>query len=176
MEIYYRKEVIDTLGVGYLFIDNCSLILISSYQKEFSNILSSLKDQGKVLVTIPSIAFEFSRTDNIQVYNTRRKFLEDYVSIYPIEKHLKGLSNALTITVQKIAGNASYSDFLLYYCLYHFREAHLLTENHKDFKTAILDRETVITIDTDKDIRNTALYSFSSTKYERFAAKILKEI
>jgi len=176
MKLYYQKEIIDKLGVGYLFIDTCTLILVTNYLEEFSPVLRSLKNQGKELVTIPSVEFEFSRTDNIQVYNTRAQFLKDYVSIYPIEKHLEGLSNALTLTVQKLAPNASYSDFLLYYCLSKFRSAHLLTENHKDFKTAILDRESIFTIDTDKDIRNTALYRFSFTKYEKIAAQILKEI
>src|SRR5258708_1221461 len=177
MKLYYQKETIFNLGVGYLFIDTCTLILITNYQKEFANILDELKAQGKQLVTIPSVAFEFTRTDSISAYNTRTKFLENYVSIYPIEKYLDGLNNALTLIVQKLNPNASYSDFLLYYCLYKFdsKQTHLLTENHKDFKTAILDRESIFTIDTDKDIRNTALYSFSTIKYEKVAAQILKE-
>lgn len=175
MELYYRKEIIDNLGFGFLFIDNCSLILISTYQKEFGEVLESLKEQDRVLLTIPSIAFEFLRTDNLKTRNTRTQFLKSYITVYPIEKHLKGFDNALTPIVQKVSPGASYSDFLLHYCLYKFPGSYLLTENHKDFKTSLLDRKSIFTIDTDKDIRNTALYGFSSDKYEKIAAKVLKE-
>ncbi len=176
MKLYYQKEIIDNLGVGYLFIDTCTLILLTTYLEEFSSVLRSLKDQGKELITIPSVEFEFLRTDNLLVYNSRAQFLKDYVTVYPIEKHLDKLSSALKLTIQKVAGTASYSDFLLYYCLYTFHHAHLLTENYKDFKTSLLDRESVFTIDTDKDIRHTGLYRFSPVKYEKIAATLLKEV
>lgn len=174
MEIHYHKEIISNLGVGYLFIDTCTLILVTSYLEQFGEIISQLEQQGKVLVTIPSVAFEFTRTNNVESYNTRARFLNNHVSIYPIEKHLGGF-NALTPVVQKINPGASYSDFLLYCCLYKFNQSHLLTENHKDFTTALLNRETILTVDTEKQIRNTALYSFSMPKYEKIAAQILEE-
>lgn len=174
MKIHYDKESLSKLGVGYTFLDTSSLIAIVSYEKEFSDIIFELKESGRALVTIPSVAFEFARTEDISIYNTRAKFIKDNVSIYPIEKHLSNFNSLIPI-LQRVNGKMSYTDFLLYCCLYQFNNSLLLIENHKDFTPVILNRDAIFTVDREeKDIRNIALYSFSHDKYEKAAAAILK--
>jgi hypothetical protein len=57
MKIYYPHETLSNLGVGYVFFDTSSLVAIISYEKEFSGIIENMKQQGRALVTIPSVAF-----------------------------------------------------------------------------------------------------------------------
>jgi hypothetical protein len=117
---------------------------------------------------------QFTRTDSIAGYNVRANFIRNFLDIYPIEKHLQNFTPLIPI-LQRLHGKMSYSDFLLYCCLYHFKEASLLTENHKDFTPTILDRQLVFTIDREEiDIRNIALYGFNREKFEKAAADILK--
>lgn len=171
----YNIEKLSTYKLGYLFLDTSSLIAIISYFKDFSHSLSTLKENGRILVTIPSVAFEFSRTDNIESYNTRAKFIKEFISIYPIERHLNKFTPLIPV-LHKTHGGLSYPDFLLYCCLYNFPSSVLLIENHKDFTPTLLDRELTLTIDREeeKQIRNISVYSFSHIKYNKAAANILK--
>jgi hypothetical protein len=172
----YNIEDLSRYKAGYLFLDTSSLIAIISYFKEFSGILNTLKENGIALVTIPSVRFEFSRTNNIENYNIRAGFIKDYVSIYPIEKHLQSFTPLIPV-LHKIHGRLSYPDFLLYCCLYKFSpNAILLTENHKDFTPTLLDRELTLTLDREDEsqIRNISLYSFSQEKYNKAAESILR--
>lgn len=175
MKIYYNKTLISNFGLGYLFLDTSSLIAIINYEKLFSDFLAEIEQTKRTLVTIPSIIFEFTRTDSIDTFNTRVKFINKYVQIYPIEKHLEQFRPLIPI-LQKVNGKMSYSDFLLYCCLHHFNGSLLLTENHKDFLISILNREMLITLDIDDPtIRNTAIYSFNYEKYEKAAEGILRK-
>ncbi|MCX6783499.1 MAG: hypothetical protein NT141_00285 [candidate division WWE3 bacterium] len=94
-------------------------------------------------------------------------------SIYPIERELENLKN-FTVVLQKIKGTISYTDFLMYCCLYKFPKAYLLTENHKDFTTEILERRYIVTIDTDKEIRHQAFYQISLDKFKKAEAAFAK--
>jgi len=133
-----------------------------------------MKQQGRALVTIPSVAFEFSRTDSIAGYDTRANFIKNFLDIYPIEKHLQNFIPLIPV-LQRLHGKMSYSDFLLYCCLYQFQGSMLLTENHKDFIPTILNRYGIFTIDRgERDIRNIAMYIFDHKKFERAAEDILK--
>lgn len=158
----YNLGGLSNYNVGYLFLDTSSLIAIISYFKEFSDCLTTLKRNGRALVTIPSVAFEFSRTNNIANYNTRARFLKEFVSIYPIEKHLQNFTPLIPV-LHKTNGRLSYPDFLLYCCLYQFPPSVLLTENHKDFTPTLLDRELTLTIDREDE------------KYNKVADEILKD-
>ncbi|MGH7202951.1 MAG: hypothetical protein ACREHC_00730 [Candidatus Levyibacteriota bacterium] len=171
----YNLEKLSAYNVGYLFLDTSSLIAIVSYLSNFSHVLYKLKENGRALVTIPSVAFEFSRTNNIDSYNTRAKFIKEFISIYPIEKHLDSFTPLIPI-LHRTNGKLSYTDFLLYCCLYQFHSSILLTENHKDFTPTLLDRELTLTIDRDDEtqIRNISVYSFSYSKYNKAAEKILR--
>ena len=171
----YNIEELSKYKVGYLFLDTSSLIAIINYIGEFSHILYKLKENGRALVTIPSISFEFSRTTNIESYNSRIEFIKEFVSIYPIEKYLHKFTPLVPV-LHKTNGKLSYSDFLLYCCLYEFQGSILLTENHKDFTPTLLDRELTLTIDREDEdqLRNISVYSFSYPKYNKAAEKILK--
>lgn len=176
MKIYFQESLLSENKIKYLFLDNTTLILFLNYIQEFSDFIAKLKSNGCVFLTISSVVFEFSRTDSIEGYNKRISFLETYVdTIYPIEKHKKDFTDLILI-LQKIKGKLSYSDFLLYCCLYKFPDAHLITENHSDFSVQILDRTNILSIDTQDDqIRNTATYTFSKEKYANIAEKLLKQ-
>lgn len=169
----YIPPFLSNLKNRFIILDTNTLIALLSFGKEFAPFITELIDNGCTFLTIPSVRFEFSRTETIEGYNKRTELLKNLCTIYPIERHLEDF-NELILVLQKINGKMSYTDFLLYCCLYKFRDAYLLTENHKDFLTSILYRETIITLDgEDKEIRNIGVYTFDSDKYEKAASSIL---
>ena len=162
---------------SFLFLDTSAIILIVSYQSLFEDTLLAFKKIGVAFTIIPSIKFELLRTDSLENQLKRSDFMDRYCQIYPIERHLQDFNNLISV-IHKISRNSSYPDFLLYCCLYKFlNKSYLLTANHKDFKTSILDRVSLITIDNEtEEMKSLGIYSFSSNKYEKAAKKIIKEM
>lgn len=176
MKIYYDCEILSNLENSLLFLDTSSLIAVTTYENLFSNFLTEIGKVNCEMVTIPSVLFEFSRTESIDIYNKRMKFIENYVNVYPIERHYDQYEELIPI-LHRIRGRISYTDFLLYCCLYQFSKSFLLTENHTDFSTTILNRLLIITLDKDdQEIRNSAVYALSKEKFEKAAANILREV
>lgn len=179
MKTYQKLESIVELKDKWLFLDNSSLIAIVSHEELFTQILSLLSENNVALTIIPPILFEFTRTDSISAYNKRVNFIKNnlHADNFPVEKYIQSFKD-LTLVLQKTNGKISYPDFLLYCSLYKFSgKAFLLTENHKDFTLAILDRVDVITIDNDSSqIRNLGIYAFSMDKYEKAARSILSAL
>lgn len=175
MKSYLQEDFIHKITNKTVFLDTNTLILFGAYEALVDDVLEQCKAVGCKVLTISSVKFEFSRTDTIQGFENRKILLRKLAEIYPIEDYIEEFVE-FTVVLQKINGRMSYTDFLLYCCLYKFPDSYLLTENHKDFLTTILDREEIITIDTGHNfIRNVALYKFSKEKYEKIAESILKE-
>jgi|SRR3989344_2409739 len=176
MRIFYDLKQLSSSSNFFVFLDTNCLIGAFVYPNIFSKLFDDLKKLSCEFLTIPSVAFEFTRgTKTVEEFNSKLEFLENLASIYQIEKHLEDFKD-LTITLQKIKGSASYTDFLLIAALYKFRKApsYLLNSNHSDCPIDILDREAIVTVDTDKDIKNYGLYRFSEEKYSKAAENILK--
>lgn len=167
MKIYNDlEELIPQLKGKFLFFDTSSLIAILEIPELF-DIFEKLKQSEVAFVTIKSVYFEFTRTDNIANYNKRVDFLNSFLQVFSIEDFLSSIRESV-ITLQRTVGSRlSYPDFLLYCCLIKFpNSSYLVTENHKDFTPAILDREMILTIDDGKNsIRNTAFYKLCQGRY-----------
>ncbi len=69
-----------------------------------------------------------------------------------------------------------YTDFLLCIAAYKFQNSKIITENHSHFPKEILNRDFIITIDYESDIRNYGIYSFSQEKFQKARQNILKKI
>lgn len=174
MKIFSDCDLTSALSNSYLFLDTTAFITAIAYEETFGKLLANLKSNGCALLTIPSVLFEFSRgSDSVEIFNKRAKYLEGLAEVIPIEKFLDQLTD-LMVVFQKIGGQMSYTDFLLGACLYQFPGSYLLTENHKDFPAPIFNREHVITVCTDKDIRNHALFTLSKEQFSKAAENILK--
>lgn len=176
MKIFYDLKQLSSSSNSFVFLDTNCLIGAFVYPNLFSKLFDDLKQFGCEFLTISSVVFEFTRgTKTIEEFNSKLEFLENLASIYQIEKHLEDFKD-LTITLQKIKGTASYTDFLLIAALYKFRKApsYLLNSNHNDCPLEILDREAIVTVDTDKDIKNYGIYKFSDEKYNKATENILK--
>lgn len=180
MRIIYDNNLISKFENETLFLDTSTLILSFASDKKFLKLLYDLKRVNCSLLTIPSVFFEFTRgSDSLLKYNERVNFFTEGLGIktYPIERQLDDIGEFIVV-FQKIAPNTiSYTDFLLCCCLYKFKGCGVLTENHKDFPISILDRDEIITVDTnDNQIRNSAIYKLSPEKFEKASASILKTI
>lgn len=158
-----------------LFFDTNTFIASISIPEIFGSLFETLKSNYCAFLTIPSVVFEFTRgTESIQDFDKRSEFIDSLVeAVYPIEKHIEDLRD-LTVVLQRIKGDIHYTDFLLIACLYKFPKAFLISANHKDCPLDILDRKFIITVDTDKDIKNYGIYQFSLEKFNRAAERILK--
>lgn len=172
MRILYSLDLASDLSNSSLFLDTNILIGFLNNQELQKLFQKKLRCN---FITIPSVVFEFTRgSDTTEAFNERRMFIDKLCTVYPIEKHLEELRE-LTIVLQRLRGNASYTDFLLTACLYKFTRSFLLTENHKDFPVEILDRKHLISIDMEKEIRNYGIYQLSIPKFNNIADKILKK-
>lgn len=161
---------------SFLFFDTGTLITIVENQKDFSIFLDNLKKINCAFLTIPSVAFEFSRTDNISKFKERNVLLSNF-TIYPIEKQFKDIKTDLIYILQKLSSTSSYTDFLLHYCLMVFKNrGYVITGDHKDFSISILNRTSIITLESEKEIKNLAIYQISIEKYEKASKNILKHI
>lgn len=169
----YPQTLVTELANSDVFFDTNTFISAISIP-EISELFKELKGNGCAFLTIPSVVFEFTRgTASIPDFNKRAEFIDTLVNtVYPIEKHIEDLRD-LVVVLQRIKGDIHYTDFLLVACLYKFPKSYLISSNYKDCPTEILDRKFIITIDTEKDIRNYGIYKFSMEKFSKAAAKIL---
>jgi len=179
MKIYKSTEDVDFLKNGILFLDNNALVAIINNEVDFAPFLKTIIDNQCILMIIPSIGFEFSRTDSIKDYSRRNEFIKEYLTVYPIERYMEKQIAKLKeyiFVIQNIMGKISYSDFLLYCCLYLFPiNGFVMTEDHHHFSTILLERKILLTTDDDREtIRNLAIYGFNKTKYEKAAQNILR--
>ena len=173
MKILHDSTIFNSLSNSILFIDTNAFIGIFNYQRIFLNLVKKLKDNNCEFLTISSVFFEFTRgSSDINTFNKRSSFIKSNAGIISTEK-LLGNIESLTIVLQKVKGDMSYTDFLLCACLYKFPNSFVITEDHQHFPTNILDREFIITIDTEKQIRNYGIYKFSMDKFNKAAEKIL---
>lgn len=175
MRILYDSDLATKLANSNLFFDTNTFIGALFFNETFGKLLGELRRKHCAFLTIPSVLFEFTRgSDTVEAFNTRLKFIEGLTdTIYPIERSLAGFED-LTITLQKIKEKMDYTDFLLCACLYKFSNSFLITENHTHFPTTVFDRSFLITIDTDKELRNYAIYKFSKEKFNKAAENILR--
>ena len=171
MNILHSPTLTSELSNSNLFLDTNAIKGLLNIQEMLTLFKVELECS---FTTIPSVVFEFTRgSETPGVFNERREFIDRLGNVYPIEKHLEELQE-LIIVLQRLGGNASYTDFLLTACLHQFRNSFLLTEDHKDFPLEILDRKHLITVDTGKEIRNYGIYQWSISKFDKAADNILK--
>lgn len=64
MKIYNLLEIVSYAKEGYLFLDTTALVAMVNYEEYFSDLLSKLRDVDCPILTIPSVVFEFTRTDS----------------------------------------------------------------------------------------------------------------
>ncbi len=89
MRIYKSTENVNFLKNGVLFFDNNALVAIINNEVDFAPFLKTVVDYQCTLMTIPSVGFEFSRTDSIENYSKRNEFLKEYLTVYPVERHVE---------------------------------------------------------------------------------------
>jgi len=174
MEIIYNPNLVSRLKGKYLFLDT-NVFIGSLFVPELLGLIHAFKENGCELLTIPSVLFEFTRgTKTIPEYNRRVEAVKSICgnNVYPIERHL-GEFNDFTVVLQHLKGEMDYTEFLLCASVYKFQTAKIITENHQHFPLDVLNREFLITVDNEKDIRNYAVYGFSLEKYNKAGEKIL---
>lgn len=175
MKIYYDSSLITGLGNSFLFLDTTAFIAALNYKKEFGELFKSLKDQGCSFLTIPSVFFEFTRgSDTLISFKTRAKFLTGLADIWPIERYLDQIEQAMVVLQKLGSRQMSYTDFLLCVCLYKFPSAYLLTENYHHIPVQVFERKGVITVDAGEDIRNHVVFQLSRQKFSNAAEGILR--
>ena len=174
----YPSVPADFLRDGILFFDNSALVALINHEDVFGKLINEFRELRCSFAIIPSLFFEFTRTDSVANYNKRVHFLKNHIDmIYPVEKDNAQLKE-LTVVLQRVKPQLSYTDFLLHCCMYKFRDkGFVITENHRDFSLELLDRKYIITVEDDKNsqIRNTAIYSLNIDKFNKAAENILKE-
>lgn len=175
MKIYNLSDLISSTA-SWLFLDTAVFIYASKNEEEFADIFDKLKKKGCALITIPSVAFEFTRgSSSVSKFNERYGFLSEIATIWPIERQWDKLEKEIVI-LQKCLGKrkVSYTDFLLMLATITFRGSNLLTTNHHDITEVIFDRESMLTLDQGKDNPvNIVLYGINQKRYSRRKSNLL---
>ena len=174
MRSLYDSNLLLEFQSNQIFFDTNVFIGAFSFPELFKDFFDGLKQVKCEFVTIPPVVFEFTRgTHDVESFSDREEFLRKLTTVYPIEEDGTDLRE-FTIVLQKIKGDIHFTDFLLIACLYKFPSSYLLSANHKDCPIEILDRKGIITIDTDREIRNYGIYQFSQKKFNKAAESILE--
>lgn len=109
-----------------------------------------------------SLFFEFTRgSDTLISFKTRAKFLTELADIWPIERYLDQIEEAMVVLQKLGSRQMSYTDFLLCVCLY-------------KFPVQVFERKGIITVDAGEDIRNHVVFQLSKQKFSNVAEGILR--
>ncbi|MBP5205122.1 hypothetical protein J6Z37_02375 [Candidatus Saccharibacteria bacterium] len=179
MKPIVNHEYLGGLKNKNLLIDTTALVDASRDNKSaMLNYFKMLKSVGCGLVIIPDAYYEFIR--GARTTEQRQKYVNFFNDLDILTVPLTGqiLSNEenqrFSIAYSQEAKHASITDYMLCVALYHYRGRgmKLLTANHKDMPSSLLERESLIAYDQGDEIRTHAIYGIAPN--ERLAKTFKK--
>jgi hypothetical protein len=179
VKLQHTRTLTLDLSKETLLVDSTALI-DAAKSDEFLKLLQEISSGGCILVTIPSVVYEYTRTaDTITEYNKRLDFISELGIVVlnrleeTAEKH-QVFAVAYNKSLNRKEKGPSYTDALLCTTVYAYKHKNmmLLTANHKDIPSSIFDRTEFITIDISGDLRVEAIYKFSPTKFSKILHKL----
>lgn len=179
MKLLHQQNLSTELSTRHVFIDSTALIH-AAYSEEFLELLTDIVEHGCLLLTIPSVVYEYSRSaDTPEKFKQRLEFIKALnISILnrveeEVVKHSVFLI-AYNRTFNRRNVGPSYTDSLLCAMAYRFKHMNplILSSNHRDIPLSIFNRVGLITVDVSGNLENEALYEFSEDKF----TKLFREI
>jgi len=164
MEITTAAELLSTLKDKHLLIDTSVFIDTSKSPSEFRELISKLKSNGVVIVTLDVVKIEFLRGSiDSKSYKDKEELMNDIIdSVLPVN-HKTIIENLYKLTQQmkEDGKSASIIDLFLGATLMCYKKnLFLLTKNSRDFPTNIFSLSSIINISKRRTIQCYGVYNF----------------
>jgi len=176
LKLLYTPSLPKQLSNSRLLLDTTTLINASK-SGDLLKLLAEISNSGCMLVTIPSVVYEFTRgVESIEQYNNQMIFIEKLgvtvisraeEKITPDMRVFMILYNSLV--AKRREKGPSYTDSLLCAMAYKYRKSGglmIITANHKDIPLALFDREEMITVEINNEFRTESIYKLSNEKLD----------
>lgn len=166
----------------HILIDTCFLIdsLRSVKEKEciFDNLISVLKKNNNILVSVFAVQLEFYKGVEIIADYTDKKNYYDSIIDYTLPTTPEDIKNAIKMTLlYRMQGKSvSSTDFLLAATLKKYKNnIFLLTNDHGDFPMKIFDRYSAIPLAKEfGNVITYGLFQYSEDKVLKIKNNLLK--
>lgn len=150
-----------SLNNSTILLDTNFFIDAFSKPKDFGELISSLKSSNVVLVCSGIVKFEFTRSKNFDVFQKKIKYFDNLVeNLLPIDRKTEELIFEVMSEYQDAIIGVSVTDVILAAFLKRYRKLRLLTRDHGDFPTSVFKREEIFNIQSTRDIKTYAVYSY----------------
>lgn len=178
--------MLEAIKNKYLLLDTCLLIATVRDEDSFSDFFEQIKLNNISLAMDSTIEFEFLRSSNtMEALQVKAGWLSKFfgakvdrfnlpVTIVQYEDARK-IANLYSFSDSKNSSKISAADCLIAAQLKKYEgNLFLATLNNCDFPLSIFNRREIITIDSEKQIFNVGIYSFSAEKYLKQAKRFVK--
>lgn len=150
-----------SLNNSTLLLDTNFFIDAFSKPKDFGEFIASLRTANVALVCCSIVRFEFTRSQHPDVLRKKIKYFDDLVeNLLPIDRKTEGLIFEVMFEYKDAIIGVSVADVILAALLKRYRKLRLLTRNHSDFPTSVFQREEIFNIQSTRDIKTYAVYSY----------------
>lgn len=157
-------------SVTHLLVDTCVLIDLLIAGKETEEwLISTAKSNSVHLVGNEAILLELLKNSKSkkEYDNKAGLYLRIIEADLPLDINSLKAAQRMAIAYGKLGKGVSFTDFILAGALerYGNKNTYLLTVNHKDFPSKILDRKAVFSLEVGEEVRSFAIYGYSEDKY-----------
>lgn len=150
-----------------ILLDTNFFIDLFENRENYRPFFNSVRRNNVILVGCDLVKCEFIRTkDNEKLIGKTVLYSEIVTNDLPMDQQI---SNHIVPTLEQYGVDlkgVSTVDIILCCFLKRYRILYLLTANHKDFPTRILNRSNIFNIQQSKEVRTYALYNYQSDKKE----------
>jgi hypothetical protein len=164
-----KKNKTDILLPEYssILLDTNFFIDLFQSRDSYTSFFDSVRKNNISLVACDLVKCEFIRTkDNEKLIDKSILFSEIVSTLLPMDKQI---SELIVPTLEQYGSDlkgVSTVDIILCCFIKRYKGLYLLTANHKDFPTKILERSHTFCIEQSKEIKTYALYQYTTKKLE----------
>lgn len=153
---------------AHLLVDTCVLIdLLIAGQEAEKWLKATAQANNAVLVGNEAVLTELLKNSKSKKHYDQKAglYLRIVDSDVPLDVKVLKAAQDMALAYGNYGKDVSFADFLLAGCLKRYNQTFLLTANHKDFPSSVLERVAVFGIDVGNDVRGFAVYGYSESKF-----------
>lgn len=150
-----------SLNNSTILLDTNFFIDAFSKPSDFVELISSLKAAKIALVSSSIVKFEFTRSKSLDVRQKKSKYFDKLVeNLLMADRKIEELIFEIMSEYKDAIIGVSPTDVILAAFLKRYRTLRLLTRDHSDFPTSVFCREEIFNVQSVRDIKTYAVYSY----------------
>ena len=167
------EAALSDLKNGWLLLDTDVIIDAAKFADSFDIFFSDLEQADCTVVTISSVVVEFLRgAKSIKDMRAKTSLIENIATVIPTGEMTSNMGAVdlidpgFLVAYGREAKGVSYTDYLLGKTVKNFEgKMWLMTGNHKDFPATIFQRDHIVTLNIEDDVRAYSILGFSKERY-----------